>query len=147
MKWHRLYEKCATCGLTETPHKARGVCQRCYTREYRTRDPQKWRDYYRRYYATNPEGWKKLQARVKRWRENNPEKVKAQLHRSRERLKEQGISRTGKWPKAAWVQIVPLGITGQIVRQPYKMREWVVDIEGKTGIHEAVPTKVLRRVG
>ena len=34
MKWAKEYGKCRSCGSTERPHRARGLCTSCYWKEY-----------------------------------------------------------------------------------------------------------------
>lgn len=43
-KWAFNHEKCVECGTTETPHRAKGLCESCYARsDYHRNAQHKWR--------------------------------------------------------------------------------------------------------
>ena len=39
--WHATHDACRSCGRTDSPHEARGLCHSCYS--YLARDPGYWR--------------------------------------------------------------------------------------------------------
>jgi hypothetical protein len=52
--WSRGYDCCCECGLSDSPHMAKGKCQRCYQRGYRARNAERIAESKRDWYAAHP---------------------------------------------------------------------------------------------
>jgi len=51
--WAKNYEHCVVCGLTEKPHVGKGVCRRCYFRQYKRDNKAAIQQYQHEWYIQN----------------------------------------------------------------------------------------------
>ncbi len=72
-KWPKEHDKCIVCGTNKKKHLAKGMCDRCYGKEYREINSEKVKEKNRKYQKENPEKGRK---RTAKYRKNNLEKVR-----------------------------------------------------------------------
>ena len=95
-RWARKWDCCQGCGTTERPHKAKGLCKRCYGRSgidaacgkrYRQTHPGRERERKRKYYQHNKERDREYhRERRRKWEAENRQRVrKSSRHRCAKR--------------------------------------------------------------
>ena len=53
-KWAKAHDCCVTCGTTERPHQARGLCRRCYAARLKELNPNHRAEQYARVKELHP---------------------------------------------------------------------------------------------
>lgn len=88
--WAIEYNTCVSCGTTEWPHAGRGLCRRCYRRQWHKKNPE----YTKKYYKKNKDS---ILESSRRWHKRNPEYRKKWYEENKEELqRKQRIRRRSK---------------------------------------------------
>jgi hypothetical protein len=71
--WSRKHERCINCGTTSKKHKGRGLCCRCWLKDWVRKNPERRKEHKQREYKKN---FKRYQKNAKLYQQRNIERLK-----------------------------------------------------------------------